>query len=439
MSVKIKLITLFVFLVVILLIVSFCGVFYPYLPGSIIGGLSIIYPFDGSLFPPEIASPVFRWNDKTFADSWILRFEFQDTDNSMEKQTNRLEWTPERAAWEMIKERTLEKSARFTVIGFRKIFGIKIYSAKQTISIKTSRDEVGAPIFYRDVPLPFRYAIEHKNEIKWRLGDISSDDPPPVILENLTVCGNCHSFSSDGKVLGMDVDYANDKGSYVITDVSEEIKLTADKLITWTDYKREDRELTFGLLSRISPDGKYVVSTVKDRSVFVPVSDLYYSQLFFPLKGILACYNRETHSFRSLPGADDKRFVQSNPAWSPDGKHIVFAKNKAESLGKIGSKVVLSNKDCEQYLTGGKKFRYDLYRIAFNDGKGGEAVALEGASHNGMSNYFAKYSPDGKWIVFCKANSFMLLQPDSRLYIIPAEGGKPREMRCNTNEMNSWH
>jgi len=26
-----------------------------------------------------------------------------------------------------------------------------------------------------------------------------------------------------------------------------------------------------------------------------------------------------------------------------------------------------------------------------------------------MSNYFAKYSPDGKWIVFCKAKSFMLL------------------------------
>ena len=40
-----------------------------------------------------------------------------------------------------------------------------------------------------------------------------------------------------------------------------------------------------------------------------------------------------------------------------------------------------------------------------------------------MSNFFPKYSPDGKWIVFCKAKSYMLLQPDSELYIIPAEGG----------------
>jgi Flp pilus assembly protein TadD len=33
----------------------------------------------------------------------------------------------------------------------------------------------------------------------------------------------------------------------------------------------------------------------------------------------------------------------------------------------------------------------------------------------------------------------MLLQPDSELYIIPAEGGEARRMRCNTGRMNSWH
>ncbi|MBN2520359.1 MAG: tetratricopeptide repeat protein, partial [Bacteroidales bacterium] len=55
------------------------------------------------------------------------------------------------------------------------------------------------------------------------------------------------------------------------------------------------------------------------------------------------------------------------------------------------------------------------------------------------SNYFPKFSPDGKWIVFCQAENFMLLQPDSRLYIMPAEGGEPRLMNCNMENMNSWH
>ena len=41
--------------------------------------------------------------------------------------------------------------------------------------------------------------------------------------------------------------------------------------------------------------------------------------------------------------------------------------------------------------------------------------------------------------MFCKAKSYMLLQPDSELYIIPAEGGEPRKLRANAGRMNSWH
>ena len=77
--------------------------------------------------------------------------------------------------------------------------------------------------------------------------------------------------------------------------------------------------------------------------------------------------------------------------------------------------------------------------MPFNDGRGGKAVPIEGASHNGKSNYFAKFSPDGKWIIFCKAENYMLLTPDSELYIIPAAGGEARRLRANTPRMNSWH
>ena len=87
----------------------------------------------------------------------------------------------------------------------------------------------------------------------------------------------------------------------------------------------------------------------------------------------------------------------------------------------------------------GKPFKFDLYRIPFNDGKGGKPEPLAGASFNGKSNFFPKYSPDGKWIVFCRAENYMLLQPDSELYIIPAEGGQARRLRANTKRMNSWH
>ena len=43
----------------------------------------------------------------------------------------------------------------------------------------------------------FKFAIDNMELIKWRLGDISSEEPPRIVLENMLVCGNCHSFSNN--------------------------------------------------------------------------------------------------------------------------------------------------------------------------------------------------------------------------------------------------
>jgi tetratricopeptide (TPR) repeat protein len=80
-----------------------------------------------------------------------------------------------------------------------------------------------------------------------------------------------------------------------------------------------------------------------------------------------------------------------------------------------------------------------LYRIPFNEGRGGPPERIEGASHNGMSNNFPKVSPDGRWIVFVQNRNGLLMRPDSQLYIVPFKGGKARRLDCNLPTMNSWH
>ncbi len=402
---------------------------------------AITYPVDGTIFPPELPPPVLRWHDtSSAANEWLVSIRFTGIDSSLQYFTKRQQWTPPENDWKTIKLLSREKRGTMTIIGLRGSIRRRIVSGGE-ISFTTSEDSVGNPLFYREVILPFSDAVRDPSRIRWRFGSISSSVKPPVVLENLPVCGNCHSFSADGKTLGMDVDYANDKGAYTVTSVSRTMRLVPGNIISWSDYERDENDPTFGLLSQVSPDGRYVVSTVKDRSVFVAKPDLTFSQLFFPIQGILALYSRTSGTFTALPGADDPSLVQSNPSWSPDGKHIVFARNAAYHLKKLHDKgkAILSPEECSEFLTGKKSFRYDLCRIPFNEGKGGRAEPLTGASNNGMSNFFARYSPDGKWIVFCKAKSFMLLQPDSKLYIMPASGGEPRLMRCNTNRMNSWH
>jgi tetratricopeptide (TPR) repeat protein len=402
-------------------------------------GIVIDYPKAGTIFPPEFPAPEFLWKD-TFntAARWHIRFSTQSGKELYSIIAESPSWRPDSAVWQQIKAASGTDSVFLTLVGVHKsILGTKCSSGRVFFSF--SADSVGAAVFYRAVPLPFGYAVKNVREIAWYLGSIEGRSPHKV-LDNVPVCANCHSFSGNG-LLAMDVDYANDKGSYIIAPVKDTVHMTFDKILTWTDYRKEDGIITYGLLSQISPDGRYVLSTVKDRSVFVAVDNLEYSQLFFPIKGIIAIYDRSTGKFNELPGASDKKYVQSNPNWSPDNHEIMFTRADRYISSKIDNSgsVLLKLEDAQEFVDRQRDFKFDLYRLQFNQGKGGKAVPVEGASQNGKSNFFARYSPDGKWVVFCQSEDFMLLQPDSKLYIMPAGGGIPRLMNCNTNNMNSWH
>jgi len=434
--------------------------------------VTVDYPLDAAVFPPGFPPPTFLWHDPApTANRWLFDVILADGAGRIDVltsgdlpapapetppeqrpeparsykptpyQASAKRWQPDARTWAAIQRGSVKGPVQVAILGFDRA-GPPRPVSRGLVAFSTSADPVGAPIFYRDVPLPFIHVAKNPGLIRWRLGDVTAPAPPRTVLKDMEVCGNCHSFTPDGKTLAMDIDYSNDKGSYIIVDIARETVFSKDKIITWTDYRREDNELTFGLLSQISPDGRYVISTVKDRSVFSPVADLYYSQRFFPIKGILCVYGRQTKTFFPLPGADDRRYVQTNPMWSPDGKTILFARNEAYELKNLKdpSAAIITPEEVREFFEGGKKFRYDLYRIPFNGGKGGQAEPLPGASANGRSNYFPRFSPDGRWIVFCQADTFMLLRPDSELHIMPAAGGTPRRLRCNhLGRMNSWH
>ena len=405
--------------------------------------LDIIHPCHGAVFPEDIASPEIIWEDSC-PDSqlWLIIVDFKNMKHAIYFLTDQNRWTPNRHIWDIIKANSTGKRAVITILGFKRGKTFEI-TAKDDITISTSQDKLGAPIFYLHMPLPFAYAQRHPELSMWFLGDVSSYDKPRVVMENLPICGNCHSFSRDGKIFGMDMDYREDKGAYALAPVKEHILLTEETFITWNDFRGSGKTKSMGLFSKISPDGKYVISTVKEQSFFALINELDFSQFFFPIRGHIAYYSRKEKKFFPLPGADDPNYVQTCPEWSPDGKFIVF------SRAKVNKELidVMGNKNCLEIgpniriedLNKRYQIRFDLYRIPFNHGKGGVPEPLPGASNNGKSNYFPRYSPDGKWIVFTQCDSGLAIQPESKLHIIPAQGGVARKMRCNTDIMNSWH
>jgi hypothetical protein len=442
--------------------------------------ITLDYPEDGSIFPPEITPPTFLWHDaSTAASEWTIDVNFSDgsaglhaasagqhlrigeidprcvsPSNELPKltaqQASAHTWIPDAATWEAIKLHSREHPATITLSGIASGHPDKVLSTG-TVTITTSEDPVGAPIFYRDVPLiPSKsqtgiiqpLAKQDLPLLAWRLRNIAQPSSR-LLLTGLHTCANCHSFSADGKTLGMDLDGpSNDKGLYALTSVKPQMSIRNQDVLSWSSIKdRSASPSRIGFMSQVSPDGKYVLTMLRGQKAELPNSyfvvnftDYRFLQVFYPTRGILAFYNRETGKKQPLPGADDPSYVHTDAVWSPDGKYIVFARAEAREPLSAGQKLPDHANSPDE-----TQIQFDLYRMPFNDGKGGVPIPIEGASHNGMSNSFPKVSPDGRWIVFVKARNALLMRPDSQLYIVPAEGGTARRLRCNTPLMNSWH
>ena len=440
--------------------------------------ITIDYPQDGSIFPPDILPPIFIWRDAdASAKSWRIAITFADGSKSIHanshgepiqigkidprcvsennkppsltpEQAAAHTWIPDADTWAIIKQHSVAHPAIIEITGVADSASDSPMSEGR-VTLTTSKDPVGAPIFYRDVPLMPSEGAKNFIQplapsslflINWRLRFIDQPESR-LLIHDLHTCANCHSFSADGKTMGIDVDGPkNDKGLYAVVPIKANMSIRNQDMVSWNSDMSVGKSRV-GFMSQVSPDGQYVLSTFAGQGQNIPSSffvqnfkDYRFLQVFYPTRGILAVYNRATGLREPLPGADDPKYVQTDGVWSPDGKFIIFARAEAKDPYTDGQELPTHANDPNEV-----QIQYNLYRIPFNGGKGGQPEPILGASNNGMSNNFPKVSPDGRWIVFVKCRNGQLMRPDSQLYIVPANGGVPRRMRCNSSLMNSWH
>ena len=343
--------------------------------------ITIDYPLNGSVFPPEITPPTFLWHDADpSATRWVIDISFGAASPNLHfpvsgdpprageidpnagpglpltaEQASTHTWKPDAATWEKIKRLSVKSPAHISIKGYAGDAPIPVSAGHVTIS--TSADPVGAPIFYRDVPLMLpspdergpiaplpRSAIPL---IKWQIRDIAQPKSR-LVMTNLPTCANCHSFSRDGTTFGLDLDGPrNDKGLYAVVPVSKQMTIRNSNVIHWNSFGLNEEARAadpavkrFGFMSQVSPDGRYVVTSIGppnnsnknqneeagfaagilDRLYSTNYRSIEFSQVFYPTRGILAWYDRKEGKMRPLPGADDPQFVHTSAFWSPDGK-----------------------------------------------------------------------------------------------------------------------
>jgi len=269
--------------------------------------IAIDYPADGSIFPPDMAAPTLLWRDaEVSATSWRIEFALPGRKEKLEivssgallqvgesdpecvgavppsltaEQAAAHTWKPDAQIWEAFKKGSRQAPVTLTIRGFRSARDRQPVSMGR-VTIATSKDPVGAPIFYRDVPLivsptekgviqPLPASAIHL--VKWRLRDIA-EPQSKVVMGNLPTCANCHSFSRDGRTLGLDVDGPqNDKGMYALVPVAKNMTIRNQDVIRWSSFQDRDAGKSFapavkrfGFMSQVSPDGRYVVTTIED-------------------------------------------------------------------------------------------------------------------------------------------------------------------------------
>ncbi|WP_319541043.1 hypothetical protein [uncultured Pseudodesulfovibrio sp.] len=399
----------------------------------------MLEPIDGALVPANAASPIIRWKDPANT-VWLITVSI-DGNTVCRGIMDATYWIPSQLLWERIRSSAGTTPISVTVFGVSESGSL---STKGQTSFSVSDDPVGTHIGFLRKRLPFRKAKDNPHDSQMAVGDLTSSGKPRIVLQDQPICFNCHAYSPDGKSYGMDMDYKGDKGGYALVDISKKVSITDNDIISWNDYKAPGpSKYSMGLFTTFSPDGRYAASTVGESSAFIMLDDLHFSQMFYPATGQIAYYDRTTGKVLPLKGADTLEAIQTNPAFSADGKRVTFARAtvKPDLVADIETGKLRKEDPGQSILDANEKYpmQFDLYSVPFNDGLGGTAVPVDGASANGMSNFFPRYSPNGKWLVFTQCKTGLVLQPDSRLVIIPAEGGTPRILKANTDLMNSWH
>jgi hypothetical protein len=150
------------------------------------------------------------------------------------------------------------------------------------------------------------------------------------------------------------------------------------------------------------------------------------------LDSALGYYLVRTDNVKLVPGAADKRRLETYPAWSPDGRYLYYC--SAPMLWEDHNVVPPA-----RYA----EVKYDLMRIGYDlaTDKWGDPELMLSSRETNLSILQPRVSPDGRFLLFCMCSygCFPVYQPSSDLYMMDLGSRKYTRLDINSEFSESWH
>lgn len=238
---------------------------------------------------------------------------------------------------------------------------------------------------------------------------LTGTEQPREIFSKDATCIGCHARSSKG-MLALNIRRGKERRLAIYQERAGSLDLVTSRRIG-----------EFSYLSW-SPGGRYLAMIVNTFGVIDLKNDVSEPFGLSYRSGDLAIYDIASGDIKPLPGASEMDFVEDMPTWSSDGRELLFVRYRPEKDGSIAN--------------------MDIYTVPFNDGNGGTAIPVAGASFNSLYNYFPSFSPDDRWISFVRGDGSkgVFARKSSDIYLVPRAGGTPKRLEFNRDgEMDSWH
>lgn len=283
-----------------------------------------------------------------------------------------------------------------------------------TITNTIARQEIDSYLCYRKI---------HPGHALWsNIGiyqrDISNFRETAVIknTEFRLGCMNCHTF-------------CNNNPEIMALKVRSRTYGTDTILVNNGYAQKIGAKFTY---SAWHPNGKILAFSCNNIRQFYHSTDEEIRDVI-DMDSLLAYYDIESNSIKTSSVFSRKEYLETYPAWSPDGRFLYFS----------AAAIPWKNKD--KIPPDNYKVKYDIIRSEYNidNDSWGQLETVVSSEKTELSALMSRISPDGKRLLFCMADygSFPVYNKTSDLYLLNLEidNSDPVRLSINSQESESWH